>query len=92
MALITWDFATRLGSLCFEADSNARMWESFRRDAHVVEIHGISRSALLLHNHESRPHHVTHHMILSVIFDEAIHITKALLITDKSFICYWLAY
>ena len=35
-----------------------------------VEIHGISRFALLSHNHESRPHHVTHHMILSVIFDD----------------------
>ena len=58
----------------------------------VVEIHGISHSALLLHNHESRPHHVTYHMILSVIFDDTIHIMKALLITDKSSICYWLAY
>ena len=57
-----------------------------------VEIHGISRSALLLHNHESRPHHVIYHMTLSVIFDDAIHITKALLIIDKSFIRYWLAY
>ena len=58
-----------------------------------VENHGI----LILffyyvHNHDSRPYHVTHHMILSVIFDDAIYITKALLITDKSFICYWLAY
>jgi len=58
----------------------------------IVEIHGISRSALLLHNHESRQHHVIYHMTLSVIFDDAIHITKALLITDKSFIHYWLAY
>jgi len=57
-----------------------------------VEIHGISHSALLLHNHESRPHHVIYHMTLSVIFDDAIHITKALLITDKSIIRYWLAY
>ena len=57
-----------------------------------VEIHGISCSALLLYNHESRPHHVINHMTLSVIFDDAIHITKALLITDKSFIRYWLAY
>jgi len=57
-----------------------------------VEIHDISHSALLLHNHKSRSHYVTYHMILSVIFDDTIHITKALLITEKSFICYWLAY
>ena len=52
----------------------------------------FSHSALLLPNHDSRPHHVINHMTLSVIFDDAIYITKALLITDKSFICYWLAY
>jgi len=60
--------------------------------AAVVEIHSISRSALLLHNHESRPHHVINHMTLSVIFNDAIHIMKALLITNKSFVHYWLAY
>ena len=61
--------------------ANVQYWKSW-----------FSCSALLLPNHDSRPHHVINHMTLSVIFNDAIHIMKALLIIDKSFICYWLAY